>query len=337
MQNFKTAFIGCGNITKLHIAGYKQHPRFAVKALADINRDAAESFAQEHALDATIYTDYREMLKTEKPDFVSICLWTELHKQVVLDCCAAGVRGIHCEKPMAVNWQDAQDMATAAAKAGVQLTFNHQRRFLGNYRTAKELLDAGHIGDLHSIDVYVHANVLDMGTHLVDLAFMLNSNNPARWVMGQIDAREVNQWFDVPFEFAACATVRFENNVRAFLHVGDDFGWDFGFGIRLTGSGGIMEIRAEEDLWIQQFGKADCDERRYERGEDFLFMGTVMADILAGLDGAGSLELSAAHALQATEVIFAIYESSRSRTRVDMPLKPGDSAFIAMLEAGIIG
>jgi UDP-N-acetyl-2-amino-2-deoxyglucuronate dehydrogenase len=337
MKSFKTAFIGCGRITKLHTAGYAQHPRFDVKTVADLKREAAEEFVEKNGYDAAIYTDYHEMLAAEKPDVVSICLWTDLHKQVVLDCCAAGVAAIHCEKPMAANWQDAQEMAAAAAAAGVQLTFNHQRRFRANYRTAKELLDAGHIGDLQRMDIYVHAHALDMGTHLVDLMFMYNHENPVLWVMGQLDAREVKQWFDIPYEFAACASVRFENNVRASLHVGDDIGWDHGFGIRLTGSRGILEVRAEHKLWIRQYGDAECQERQYDSDENRTSMNGVMADILAGLDGEHSPQLSAANALHATEVIFAIYESSRSRTRVDMPLVPGDSALVTMLKEGVIG
>ena len=38
--------------------------------------------------------------------------------------------------------------------------------------------------------------------------------------------------------------------------------------------------------------------------------------------------------LQATEVIFATYESSRRRGRVDLPLKQKDSAYLGMIENG---
>jgi hypothetical protein len=45
-------------------------------------------------------------------------------------------------------------------------------------------------------------------------------------------------------------------------------------------------------------------------------------------------ELAARRALQATEIIFATYESSRRRGRVDLPLKRKDSAYLSMLESG---
>jgi hypothetical protein len=41
--------------------------------------------------------------------------------------------------------------------------------------------------------------------------------------------------------------------------------------------------------------------------------------------------------LQATELIFATYESSRRRDRIQLPLDTADSALIAMLKEGLIG
>jgi hypothetical protein len=46
--------------------------------------------------------------------------------------------------------------------------------------------------------------------------------------------------------------------------------------------------------------------------------------------------LAARKALQATEVIFATYESSRKRGRVDLPLESEDSAFLSMLQEGVL-
>ena len=47
--------------------------------------------------------------------------------------------------------------------------------------------------------------------------------------------------------------------------------------------------------------------------------------------------MSGRKALQATELIFATYESSRRRAKVTLPLEVADSALLAMLEEGTIG
>jgi len=59
-----------------------------------------------------------------------------------------------------------------------------------------------------------------------------------------------------------------------------------------------------------------------------------IADLLDALEDGHEPLLSARHALQATELIFASYESSRRRGRVDLPLTIDDSPLLTMLERG---
>jgi len=49
----------------------------------------------------------------------------------------AGVRAIHCEKPMALSYGDALDMHDYTRANGVLLTINHQRRFETLYRAPR--------------------------------------------------------------------------------------------------------------------------------------------------------------------------------------------------------
>jgi hypothetical protein len=59
-------------------------------------------------------------------------------------------------------------------------------------------------------------------------------------------------------------------------------------------------------------------------------------DLVDALKTGREPQLSARKALQATELIFATYESSRRRGRVDLPLEIEDSPFLSMLESGVI-
>ena len=65
--------------------------------------------------------------------------------------------------------------------------------------------------------------------------------------------------------------------------------------------------------------------------------GSAFADLVRCLGTGEEPELSSHKAIRTTEVIFATYESSRRRGRVDLPLKAEDSALLSMLEAGEIG
>ena len=67
------------------------------------------------------------------------------------------------------------------------------------------------------------------------------------------------------------------------------------------------------------------------------FIDRAIADIIDALATGRESQLCARRALIATEIIFACWESSRRRGRVDLPLDVDDNALNAMIEAGQIG
>ena len=331
--HFRCALIGCGGMSALHAAGYNTHPSCEIVAVADIAEDKAKARAEAHAPGAAIYTDYVRMLKAEQPDIVSICLWPHLHGPAVLASVRAGVQAIHCEKPMAPTWGESLKMAAACEKAGIQLTFGHQRRFLPAFRTAKELADRGVIGDLVRIEGACH-NMIDWGTHWLDMMFFFNHETPAVWVLGQISATQWREVFGLPFETQAICEFMFANGVRGVLYTGDDN--NIGCTMRLLGTEGLIELReGEKALWVR--GKGDGKwktpklQGHLHGGEA---VGWAVHDVVDSLVAGREPELAARRALQATEIIFATYESSRRRGRVDLPLKQKDSAYLSMLESG---
>jgi len=337
-KTYRAAIIGCGKIANLHAIGYINNPRCEIAALADIEEGKAGAFAEERGISPALYRDHKAMLAAEKPDIVSICLWPHLHLPVVQDCVAAGVPAIHCEKPIATTWGECLELVECCETGGVQLTFNHQRRFNPRYKLAKEILDSGRVGKLERAEVYNPGHILDCGTHLIDFVFMYNNEEPVKWVFGQLDGREIKKWFGVPFEFAALGMFRLANGVRAILHSGDDR--EMGWGVRLFGSDGIIEIDGGDGEKVRVLGEGGWQEipPKYEPEERRkVMMVGVFGNIMDCLESGQEPELGARRALQAAEVIFAMYESCRSRARIDLPLQTRDSALLAMLESGVIG
>ena len=261
----RVAIIGCGRMGKLHIQGYKQEPRCEVVAVVDILREKAEEFVKTHALSARVFTDHAEMLRAIQPEMVSICLWTRLHLPVIRDCAAAGVPAIHCEKPMAPSWGDARQIARIARGSKSRLTFSHQRRFAPSFSRARDLLRTGEFGALERIEAFNPANILDWGTHIIDLIHMYNNETPVNWVMAQIDARKIGQWFDIKYEHACVASLKFDNGVRAIIHSGDDK--EMNLGIRLNCAGGIIEARAEQQLRSLKFCEGKWDETEFANSQ----------------------------------------------------------------------
>lgn len=318
-----------------HVHGYEQTGRCELVAVADISRENAEAFAARWG-SPRVYLDYRQMLAEVRPDIVSVCTWPHLHAEMTIACAEAGVCAVHCEKPMAPTWSEARRMVAACERTGTQLTFNHQRRFLEPFHIARDLAHDGTIGELRRVEGAC-GDLFDWGTHWLDMFFFYNEESPAEWVLGQIDARRTRTIFGVLVEEQGLCHFKFKNGVRALLVTGYDA--DLGCANRLLGTQGVVEVHHEAP-YVRVRGKGDASWRAIQTKEGIHGSAAIdraVADLVAALDEKREPELSARRALQATEVIFATYESSRRRGRVDLPLTIEDSPLLAMLERGEIG
>ncbi len=336
MKTYRVAFIGCGRIASLHADGYKISPQCKVVALTDLKKDATTAFAEKHGFaDAEIFTDHKTMLRKVKPDIVSICLWTGLHAQVVKDCAAAKVRAIHCEKPMATSWKDALAMAQAVKKSGTRLTFNHQRRKLPAFSMARKLVEDGEIGRLLRIEAFNPMNILDWGTHVLDMTLKMNGDTPVVRILGQIDAREGGSWFGLPFEKAAIASLTFANGVTAVIQSGEQKEMNLGF--RLHGTDGDIEImETVPHLRIKRKGRASWQTVKVKgdlHGAGNDHMKAVMKDITDGLGKGKKSELSVDRALHATELVYAWFESALKRQTIELPLPPSSTSYLTLAKA----
>src|SRR3954467_7808761 len=145
----KVGLIGAGGIASAHIRGYQEHAdRIAVTAVADAVRETAEKRGQE--LDATPYTDYREMLANEELDAVDICLPHHLHRDAIVAAAEAG-KHILCEKPLCLAAEEAAEVRKAVTENGVTLMCAHNQLFMPAVAKARELLQAGTIGTVYEV------------------------------------------------------------------------------------------------------------------------------------------------------------------------------------------
>ena len=146
--------------------------------------------------------------------------------------------------------------------------------------------------------------------------------------------------FGVPLDTSGLAWIRWQNGVEGLLCTGGAHMQ--GPRNRLIGSEGIIEVGGAEraPLRLLRVGAAWQDFADEEisdvvpPGDDTVLS---VLDLIDCLESGAEPRLSARKALQATELIFATYESSRRRGRVVLPLGAEDSALITMLEEGQIG
>ncbi len=335
MALFKAGIIGCGGRGRGHAEGYQASPDVEIVACADPFEEARGNFAEQFGV-ARTYEDYREMLDKESLDFVSVCTWIALHKEMVIAAANSGIKAIHAEKPMAPTWGDAKALYQACVDNDVMISFCHQRRFGASFIKAKELANDGTIGQVYRFEGAC-PNMIDWGTHWFDMFFFYNNDEPAEWVMGQIDVVEETLVFGVPVETSGVSWIRYKNGVEGLLATGTA-SLD-GVQNRIIGTDGIIEVsgRDKPPVRVLRHGAADWEAPNLDGmvppGGD-----TVLAvlDLIDCVKTGREPELSGRKAIQTTELIFSTYESSRRRAKITLPLDVDDSALLTMLDQGII-
>ena len=153
----------------------------AVEVVAVADPDAAgRAKAQQRCRAARAYADYREMLRTEKPDIVSICP-RHLDQRVDMLTAAAEV-GAHVfqEKSFAQNRADADRMVEAVRSAGIKLQLAHQMRCSPYVLQVIELIESGELGQIQEVRTRGKEDtraggedLMVLGSHLMDVMRML--------------------------------------------------------------------------------------------------------------------------------------------------------------------
>jgi len=360
MANVKIGFIGCGDIAKLkHFPGMAQQKGVDLVAFCDLVIERAEQAAQKYGTpDAKVYTDYRELLADESIDAVHVLTPNVGHSEITVAALDAG-KHVLCEKPMAINPEEAQRMLDARDRSGKMLTIGYQYRHFHENAIAKKVVDDGWLGDIYYAEatcirrrgvptwgVFTDKSkqgggpLIDIGTHALDLTLWMMDNYEVDYVVGssyerlgrlldpehqgQVSWRDGspdpwnNETYDV--EDSAMGFIKMKNGATIYLRAswalnivtnpgmvllcGTKGGLDTYDGVRLNhvvaGQPSITKVGEKVNPFIPGFGGGDTPPSK----EHEIWV--------AALKGEGELFVKAEQALVVTQVLEAIYESSRS-------------------------
>lgn len=143
-QKLGIGLIGCGNFCKayLNTLGVKyQNVYFA--SCSDLYREKAEAVAKQYGIPKVCTTE--EMLEGKDVDIVLILTTPASHYELSMRALNAG-KHVYCEKPMALNVEQANDIVALAEKKGLYVG-NAPDTFLdGGFQTCRKLIDDGAIG-----------------------------------------------------------------------------------------------------------------------------------------------------------------------------------------------
>ena len=192
MERVRVGVIGTGGIVRaVHLPQLQSHGKVDLAWCADVNEAAAKDAAGRFGVPVT-GTDYRQLLREHPVDAVTIGTPHNSHFDAVMAALEAGVH-VCCEKPLAFNLREAEEMAGEARRRGVITFVPFSYWFVPAARLLKELIDAGELGELlHVTGYYAQGNALgkaplvwrfqkaiagsgalgDLGSHLFSLTYL---------------------------------------------------------------------------------------------------------------------------------------------------------------------
>jgi predicted dehydrogenase len=266
LTDLKVAVIGLGGIGALHAAILASLPNCQLVAAVDrearLVKIGAKAISSVH-----FYSESEEMLARETPDVVYVCTPPATHLPLTRSILEHPnrPRALFVEKPLAMNTDEAVQMAGLAAKAGVVTGVGFQRRFLPTVRKAKELIEAGSIGEIavarghHFVSAMFEPGegwrfspesggvTLELGVHLLDTMISLFGEPTVR-------GHETARLFSTTCEDYAAAWLTFHRAALATFEVGWSM-WGFepaDFRIEAYGSrGGITVTQDSVTLYTK--------------------------------------------------------------------------------------
>jgi predicted dehydrogenase len=163
-EKLRVGVIGCGEISGLTTWGFRIDERCDMYAVADPNDDNARLCAAEWKTKKT-YSDYRNLLDDKTVDVVIIITPHDLHKPMVLEALDAG-KHVSVQKPMARNAAECKEMIEAARRARGKFHLFECYPFYPPVVKAKELIDAGEIGNVSMVRLRTTVGSLECGWEL---------------------------------------------------------------------------------------------------------------------------------------------------------------------------
>jgi predicted dehydrogenase len=143
------AVVGIGVWGERHAATLRAIERDTalVGLVAIVDSDAARLEAQARSLGVTGYRQFSDLLARDRIDAVCICTPDQHHVEPALEALTAGLH-VLVEKPLATSVDDARRIADAAGRAGTTVTVGHILRCTAQYRSARDAIAGGRVGDL---------------------------------------------------------------------------------------------------------------------------------------------------------------------------------------------
>lgn len=150
VQKLRWGIMGCAQIATGSVMPAIMDSRAGIiRAVASRGLEKSSAVAAEFGIEKA-YGSYEELLEDREIDAVYIPLPNHLHREWVIRAAEAG-KHVLCEKPIALNSQEATEMVDACNEAGVHLAEAYMYRHHPRIAQLQDIIASGEIGELRTI------------------------------------------------------------------------------------------------------------------------------------------------------------------------------------------
>jgi myo-inositol 2-dehydrogenase/D-chiro-inositol 1-dehydrogenase len=146
----RVGLVGTGFIGSVHAANIARHPKTELVAIHDIDLGRAASIAKKTG--ASVVDNVGEIFESEKIDAVFITSSTNTHIDY-LQRAARGKKAAYCEKPIGLDYQEAEEAVRVVRQASIPATIGFNRRFDPNHAALCEEVRSGDVGQIEIIQL----------------------------------------------------------------------------------------------------------------------------------------------------------------------------------------
>lgn len=156
-----------GDVVLTHAKAYQRHGGFELLAFSDKDPDLARSAAKRWRVPHAVST--MQELRDLKPAVISICTPDETHQDMLASCLDLEPKLVFCEKPLALDFEKAEELVGRYHERNIGLMVNYSRRWSAPARECCRLIQEGGYGKIISVRARYYGGWFHNGSHLVDL------------------------------------------------------------------------------------------------------------------------------------------------------------------------
>ena len=193
-KDWRIGTIGAGAIVRgCHLVAYR-NAGFNSYGIASLDRANAEEVAKEFDI-PNVYDSWQQLIRDKSVEIIDIAVPPDKQLDIVREAVKENdhIKGILCQKPLAMNLEEANEIVILCEQAGIKLAVNSNMRYDQSIRALKTLLDHNYFGEivLATIDMraiphwqkflekYDRLEMLNMGIHHID-TFRYLFGNPEK-------------------------------------------------------------------------------------------------------------------------------------------------------------